>query len=395
MKISKGKIVRRVVMAVALLAIGLFIANSQLQAAINGGDGKKEDLQIQGKTAVSEFITVESKAVANNDETMIEVRERALDKSKDEALLKAAESVVEKAILLREKSRLLLFFKPQREALIEEIKILSEAEREDRSYWIRVTAKVNAALLKDLLMKNLDNDRVIVVTLEKNLKQPLKRHILEHDLITRIKQKGYAIVDYRTIKNGTVSNLVSSIRQGNTEAVRKMGLYYMTDVVVVGFVETKFSERTQDIYSSRATGQVKIHRIGSRKELASVTRHDVKGFGSDEEKSGIDAIRKISPVLSGEALKGLPDNPRQRVKILIREIEQYGAYQKAKSFLASLSPVRKMSDGARNFREEEATVYVWITGGINAFVEQIAGLKKFVITEVKNSEVFLTARKMN
>jgi hypothetical protein len=395
MKISTRETLRSMGMAAALLIILLFIIHTQLHAEVTGGEAQKEKSQLTEKTAISEFVTVESRAAANNDETMIELRERALDASKDEAILKAAESDVEKSMLLREKPRLLRIFKPQREALIEEIKILSEAEREDRSYWIRVTAKVNGALLRDLLMKNLQDDRVIVVTLEKNLKQPLKRHILEHDLISRIKKKGYAIVDYRTIKNGTVSALVSAIRQGNTEAVRKMGLYYLTNVVVVGFVETKYGERTQEIHSSHATGQVKIHRIGNRKELASLTRHNVKGFGSDEEKSGIDAIRKISAMMVDEALKGLPAKPLQQVKLSLREIDHDAAYQKAKFFVASLAPVKRLSDGARNFREEEAALYVWITGGVDAFVKQIAELKKFVITKVERSEIWLEARKMN
>lgn len=395
MNMSMKKTLMSVVTAIAIAITLVFIIQSQLRAAVTGGDGQKEGGQAAGKTAVSEFVTVEAKAAIKDDEAVIDARERAMNAVREEAILKAAGEAVSPAILLKDKERLLRIFRPQREALIEEMKILAEEERPDRSFRIRITAKVNGALLEELLMKNLHNDQVIVVTLEKNMKHPLKRHILEHDLIERIKQKRYAIVDYRTIKNQRVNALVSAIRQGNTEAVRNLGRYYLTDLVVVGFVETKFGEKTQEIYSSHCTGQVKIHRIGSRKELASLTRHDVKGFGSDEEKSGIDAIRKISRMMSEEALKSLPGNPARQVKLSLREIDHHAAYQKAKSLLASLPSVRGVKEGVQDFRKEEATLYIKTTKGMDDLLRQIVDLKKFVVTKVEGSQIWLEARKMN
>jgi hypothetical protein len=395
MKMSYREMLRSVVMAAALLVILSFIIHFQLHAATTGGDGQKEGGQIEGKTAVSEFVAVEGKVTIRDDETTIDARERALDAARDEALMKAAGGDVDASILLREKPRLLRIFKPQRDSLIGEMKILAEEERPLRTFWVRITAKINRALLEDLLMKNLRDDSVIVVTMEKNMKQPLKRHILEHDLITRIKQKGYGIVDYRTIKNKTVDTLVASVRQGNTEAVRKLGRYYLTDLVVVGFVETKFSEKTQEIHSSYATGQVKIHRVGMRKELASLTRHDVKGFGSDEEKSGIDAIKKISRAMSDEAMNGLPGKPFRQVRLSLMQIDHHAAYQKAKTLLESLPAVQGLREGVQDFRKEEALLYVKTSLGLDELLRQIAGLKKFVVTKVDGAGIWLEARKMN
>lgn len=385
----KNRFQRVVMAAVATVALAavLLVMIPLIHA---GQKGQKEAPQ-----AAAAFVTVDANIAIKDDESVIDARERAMNVVREEAILRAAGELVSPAILLKDKERLLKTFRPQRETLIEEMKILAEEERPDRSFWIRIKAKVNGALLEELLIKNLHNDQVIVVTLENNLKRPLKRHILEHDLIARIKKKGYAIVDYRTIKNKTVNKLVTAIRQGNTEAVRSLGRYYLTDFVVVGFIETKFSEKTQEIYSSHATGQVKIHKIGSRKELGSLTHHDVKGFGSDEEKSGIDAIKKISLMMSEEAIKNLPGRPDRQVKVSLRELDHYAAYEKAKSLLASLRGVQTVKEGVRDFGEEEATLYVRFTGGLDKFLNQIAALKKFVITKVSGSEIWLEARKMN
>jgi hypothetical protein len=224
------RVFRIAVVGVALAAVFLVPATG----ADAGSDARKEASQAGAPSAVSAFVTVDAGVTIKDDETVIDARKRALDAARDEALMKAAEGVVDGAVLSREKPRLLRAFKPQRENLIEEMKILAEEERTERTFHVRITAKIAMMRLDDVLMKNLRDDRVIVVTSEKNMKRPLKRHILEHDLIAGIRKKGYGIVDYRTIKNKTVASLVSAVRQGNTEAVRKLGLYYLTDLVVAG-----------------------------------------------------------------------------------------------------------------------------------------------------------------
>lgn len=395
MKVSSKEILRSLFMALVLLMLMFLIIDSQLSAAMNKSDGNKASKGSEVITTSSGFVTTESETAIRDDESIIDARERAISIVKEDALLKAAGAFVHPAILQKEKNLLLRVYKPQQGELIKEMKILSEGERPDKIFWIKATFRIDNAQLEELLLKNLYQDRAIVVTSEKNLKKTLKRNILEHDLIARIKQKGYVIVDYRAIKNEQVNALVSAIKQGNTKAVRKLGLYYMTDLVVVGYVETTFSEKNQEIYSSHATGQVKIHQIGNYKELGSLTRHNVKGFGSDEEKSGLDALKKITSVMSEEAMKSLKGKPVHQVKISMSEIGHSAAYLKAKSFLTSLPYVRSVKDVKVDFKNEEATVYIKTTDGVDALVKKISELKKFVITRVNNSEIWLETRKIN
>lgn len=248
--------------------------------------------------------------------------------------------------------------------------------------------------VKTILMKNLNDSRVIVITSEKNLGKSLKRHILEHELIQGLKEKGYLIVDYRTVRNKTVSDLVSSIRQGNTESVKNMGVYYLTDIVVVGFVETKFSQQTKDIYSANATGQVKIHQIGSKKELLSITKHNVKGFGSNEEKAGIDAIKKVSTEMAVEATKSLPKKSVRKVKLIIREIENHASLKRAKESISTIPYVQEVKEGVQNFDIEQTTLYIKTTKGIDYIAGKISELKSFVIKKVEESEICLEARRI-
>lgn len=323
-----------------------------------------------------------------------EAKGKALQMAKDEAMLKVAGLYVAPEILEKNKGNLLRALKPHQNDIIESYKIMSEERGEDGFYRVKISARIRQDAVKNVLMKNLRDDRVIVITGEKNMGHYLERNILEHDLIRRIKHKGYTIVDYRTIRNSRVRRLVSSIMRGNTRSVEKIGIYYLTNVVVVGYVETSFSQQTRDIYSAHATGQVKIHQIGSKKELLSLTRHDVKGFGSDAESAGIDAIRKISSEMSEESIKGLPAKMLRKITIKIREIGNYFSFRKEKKLICSLPYVRHVRVTKRDFDNERAVLTVTTTKGSGYIAQEIAALKAFVIRDIRKHAISLEARKI-
>jgi hypothetical protein len=359
----------------------LLLIYSQAHAIETVSQGKSEIIS-EGIASVLQSVDID------------EAKEKALDQAKNEAILKVVALHVNAEILSKEKNNLIKFFKPKQKEIIDEYKIVSEDRGEDGFYRVKIQAKIKEDALKNILMKNLYDNRVIVVTSEKNLGNTIKRHILEHELISRVKDKGYRIVDYRTIKNRTVSDLVSSIRQGNTESVKKMGIYYLTDIVVVGFVETKFSERTKDIYSAHATGQVKIHQIGNKKEIVSLTRHNVKGFGSNIEKAGLDSINRISKEMSEEAIKSLTKKYVRKVKLIIREVGSSASVRKMKDMISRIPYINDVREGYRNMDIEETTLYIKTTKGVEYVANRLSDLKCFIVKKIQNAELSIEARKI-
>jgi len=328
------------------------------------------------------------------NEDIEEAKGKAIKMAKDESILKVVGLHVSSEILTKEKDNILKYLSPEQDIIIKESKIVSENQGEDGFYRVKILATIREDIVKTLLTKNLYDDRVIVITSEKNQGNFLKRHILEHELIKRIKEKGYLIVDYRTIKNDRVNELVSAIRQGNTESVKKMGIYYLTDLVVVGFVESKFSQQTRDIYSANATGQVKIHQIGNKKEITSLTKHNIKGFGSNEEKAGLDAIKKLSLEMAEESIKSLTKNQIKRIKLSIKEIGNYASLNRAKHLMSKIPYLKEIKDDAKDFEIEEATLYIKTTKGIDYIAKKLSELNLFVVKKVGSSEITLEARKI-
>lgn len=318
-------------------------------------------------------------------------KENALEKAKNEAVLKVIGLYVNSETIEKEKANLLKSFKPKQSEIISEYKIVSEERGEDGFYRVKLSSKIKEDAVREFLMNNLMDDRVIVITSEKNIGTFIKRHVLEHELIARAKNRGYSIVDYRTVKNKTVSNLVSLIRQGNTEAVKKLGIYYMTDYVVVGFVETEFSQKTKDIYSSNATSQVKIHQISNKKEVISRVEHNLKGFGSNAGNAGINAIKKISAKIAEDSMKAMPGKPIKKIKVTINEIANYASFRKAKEMLAGMPYVKEIREDTKDFNVEKTTLYIKTTKGIEYIAEKISELNKFVIKKVSESEISIEA----
>ena len=389
--ITKNRILLMVTVWVGLLILFVY---SYAQAVDTIAQGRSKLPEDSAPPSILDSIMGSGNASILRSEDIEEAKEKALRMAKDEALLKVVGLHMSSEILSKEKGHLLRFFEPEQNNIIKEYKVVSENQGEDGFYRVKISAKVSEDAVKTLLMKNLYDDRVIVITSEKNLGNYLKRHILEHELIKRIKEKGCLIVDYRTIKNDTVRDLVASIRQGNTESVKKMGLYYLTDLVVVGFVESKFSQQIKDIYSANATGQVKIHQVGNKKEILSMTRYNIKGFGSNEEKAGLDAIKKLSLELAEESIKSLPKNNLKKIKLSIREIGNYGSFRKAKNQLSNIPYVKEVKDGGKDFDTEEAILYIKTTKGIDYIAKRIFELNLFVIRKIGQSEITLEARKI-
>lgn len=323
-----------------------------------------------------------------------EAKEKALEMARNEAILKVVGLYVSPEIGAKEKENLLRLIKGEKDKIIDEYKIVSEETGGEGIYRVKIAARIKEETVKAILYKNLPNDRAIVITSEKNQGKALKKHVLEHELIGLIKKKGYAIVDYRTIKNETRLKLISSIRAGDTESVKKLGLYYLTDLVVVGFVESEFSQKTRDIYSAKATGQVKIHRISDKKELSSLTRFHEKGFGSDEEKAGIDAIRKVSVKMAEEAVMSLPRKVLTKIKVTIQEIGNYLSFKKVKDLIARMPQVKKVQEGFKDFDVEEISLYLKTTEGADYVAKKMSETNLFVVKRVTPSEITLEARRI-
>lgn len=348
----------------------------------------------KGKAKLADTISGEGGASILKSDDIDEARKKAIDEARNEAILKVISLHVSSEMLTKEKKNLLRAFRPRLNKVVTDYKTISETKGEDGYLKVRINAKVDEDLLTEILMKNLNDDRVVVITSEKNLGSPLKRHILEHELIKTGKGKGYQIVDYRTVKDKRVRNLVSQIRQGDTPSVKKLGLYYLTDTVIVGFVESEFSQQTKEIYSARATGQVKIHRIGNKTEVLSLTKHNEKGFGSDRERAGIDAIKKASSRMGDDVKANLAGKGIRKITLRIKEISSHASLEKAKKALADLPYVKEVREGVSDFDLEESTLYIETTKGIDYISRKLAEIKIFVVKKVNGSEIQAEARKI-
>lgn len=324
----------------------------------------------------------------------VDAKEKAIESAKSEALLKTVSLFVNKEILLNNREYILGLFKTKRDDVIKDVRIVSEEHTDDGYVKIKINAKVLDDMVRKVLISNLYDDRVIVLTSEKNLGKELKRHILEHELIAKIKGKGYSIVDYRTIKDNKVNSLVSSVKKGDTESVKKIGLYFLTDTVVVGFVESRFREQTKDIYSARANGQVKVHQIGKKKEISSVTRHEEKGFGDSKESAGIDSIKKVSEKLTEDTMKHIKPKPINKVKITIKELNSHASYVKAREILKNIPYVNELKGETIKFNLQESAFYIETTKGIDHIVKKIEEMGHFVIKKIGVSEIVLEARRL-
>ena len=165
------------------------------------------------------------------------------------------------------------------------------------------TAKTNKPIKKH----EFKPQRAIVITAEKNLGKSITTYILKEQLKEQIRKKGYEIVIY-----DQKGKHILNAPQYSKEAIRQLGRQYSADIVIIGNIESSFSEKMMEIYSAKANGNVVIYKISENIELNSSAKSDVKGFGSDEEKAGIDSLKKISIQLADESTKIFQQKTRKK-----------------------------------------------------------------------------------
>ena len=112
-----------------------------------------------------------------------QARKTAIENARVEAALKVAGLYLDDAIAVRERERLSALFKKDIDAIAGNYTLVSEEQDEDGTYSVRINATVSESIIKDTMMKNLYDDRVLVVTSERNSDKQLGRALLEQAIM--------------------------------------------------------------------------------------------------------------------------------------------------------------------------------------------------------------------
>jgi hypothetical protein len=236
-------------------------------------------------------------------ERMEDARAKAVADAEREALLEGAKQLIHPTVFFREREHLLKALFAKKDSLFLEPGLIIEEWTEADTHMVRMSVRISRERMENVLMKYVASRRIIATVSGDLDGKPAKGHVLGSALSAAARRTGYRVIYLGEVADKKTLALARAFRTGDREAGKALGLYVLAAAMIEGRVSTTYSEVTREIYSSRAEGNLRVTKIGG--EPAHFAVKDVKGFGSNERKAGVDAMEKASVILSSKSVKSL------------------------------------------------------------------------------------------
>ncbi len=294
-----------------ILTVALFLCTGYF-ALCRANVGQEVFVQSPGGShLVPETVTVEGKARVRQGENGPHARVRAVEDAQRNALIEAVRPLIHPVVLSREKETVLRILIPKKGSILTETEITGEQQPEPDLYTVFMKTKLARDRAEDILIRGLPlAKRVIIITSDRWDGKPSDSRTLDRHLASLAIKKGYGRVDPGALTDGHSGGVLPALHSGDAEAVDRFLVYFLVSAVVEGRVGAVFSEETRQIYSSRAEGTIRVYK--ARGGAGSFAVRDVLGFGSNEKKSGTDAIGKASAILASKTMKSLSGGQKKK-----------------------------------------------------------------------------------
>jgi hypothetical protein len=276
----------------------------------SAGSGDGGNLRNEGGApSVSGEIVFEGRAEPGSGTKGPDVKGMAVADAEGNALLEAVRPMVHPVLFIRERDFLLKVLMKRKGDILEGAHIVSEGGTESGGHKVLMAAHLRSDVAENVLLPRLAT-RIIFLTPRGEDGKPSKGNSLGSAVSSLARKRGLKVVDLAGLYDERTKSLISALRSGDREGALPLYLYLLAGAVMEGRVTAAFSEKTGEIYSSRAEGSLCVARAG--RDSVTFAVHGVKGFGSNERKANLDAGLKASAALSSKAIKSFSGRQKKK-----------------------------------------------------------------------------------
>jgi hypothetical protein len=324
---------RRAISGIVLLGLGAGLAGAQAPGC-----------RQQGEVHVCEaegFGTIINNDVAQaRDEALIDASRRALERVAGVQV--DAETITRNQVLFDQLVR------TQSRGLVESLDVLEEGALPDGRYRVRGSARVKAGEVQQRLEALVSELSLVVLVPEQNLGQPSGQPLVENELVSKLVEAGYRVLDFATVQKLVKRDQLAALLRGDEQAAREIGLRFLSNLIVVGQATTRFSQNNQGIVSAYARVTARAIESETGRIVANVSVDQVRGFGASPEAAGERALvnaAKPSAERLLQALDGFFKKKERRIEVRVRNLPSLDEYRRAKAFLEKQRWVSEVAEG--------------------------------------------------
>lgn len=315
-----------------------------LAAALGTAGAQSTSCRQQGDLHVCEaegFGTVFGGDLAQaRDEALIDASRRALEQ--------VAGVQVDAETITRNQALFDQLIRTQSRGIIQSVDVLEEGKLPDGRYRVRVSARVKAGEVKDKLESLVSELALVVLIPEQNLGQPTAQPIVENEVVSRLEEAGYRVLDHATLQKLAKRDQVAALLRGDEQAAREIGLKFLSNLIVLGQATTRFSQRNNGIVSAYARVTARAIESETGRIIANVSLEQVRGFGRSAETAGETALGNAKKAAAEQLIQKLDayfKKKERRLEVRVKSLPSVDEYRRAKAFLEKQRWVSGVEEG--------------------------------------------------
>ncbi len=290
---------------------------------------------------------------------LAQARDEALIDASRRALEQVAGVQVDAETITRNQALFDQLIRTQSRGIIQSVDVLEDGKLPDGRYRVRVSARVKAGEVKDKLESLVSELALVVLIPEQNLGQPTAQPIVENEIVSRLEEAGYRVLDYATLQKLAKRDQVAALLRGDEQAAREIGLKFLSNLIVIGQATTRFSQNNQGIISAYARVTARAIESETGRIIANVSLEQVRGFGRSAETAGETALgnaKKAAAEQLAQKLDAYFKKKERPIEVRVRSLPTLDDYRRTKAFLEKQRWVSGVEE--KGFAPEQSVLVV-------------------------------------
>ena len=267
---------------------------------------------------------------------LAQARDEALIDASRRALEQVAGVQVDAETITRNQALFDQLIRTQSRGIIQSVDVLEDGKLPDGRYRVRVSARVKAGEVKDKLESLVSELALVVLIPEQNLGQPTAQPIVENEVVSRLEEAGYRVLDHATLQKLAKRDQVAALLRGDEQAAREIGLKFLSNLIVLGQATTRFSQNNQGIISAYARVTARALESETGRIIANVSLEQVRGFGRTAETAGETALGSAKKAAAEQLIQKLDAYFKKKerpIEVRVKSLPTVDDYRRTKAFL--------------------------------------------------------------
>jgi hypothetical protein len=289
-----------------------------------------------------------------------QARDLALIDARRKALEQVAGVQVEADTILRNMALFDQMLKIEARGIIQADRVLEEGPTGDGRYRVRIEAWVKVGEVQDRIASLLSELSIVVMVPEQNIGKPQSQPIVENEIVSQLSNSGYRVLDHAQVLRVAARDQAAALLRGDAQAVREIGLRFLSNLIVVGEATTRPREFMGIISAhARVTARVIEAETGRIIPQGNFSESQERGFGQDQVSAGEQALGKAAKKAAdhlGKAVDEYVKKKERRIEVRLKGLPSLDEYRRAKALLQKQRWVNNVEEGG--YSSDESVIFL-------------------------------------